>query len=139
MKAFELGSRGYAEPVAVSDPHHINLTAYAVGEAKDLAVTIINKTHSTTHDVTDAAVEIHTEGFVPGSAEYMVLTDGDPGNAALMTATLGGASIRNDALWQGKWTSLGEIKNGVIAVTVQSTTAVIVRIHAAASKAKLGA
>ena len=139
MKAFELGSHGYAEPVAVSDPHHINLTAYAVGDAKDLAVTIINKTHSTTHDVTDAAVEIHTEGFASGSAEYMVLTDGDPGNAALMTATLGGASIRNDALWQGKWTSLGEIKNGVIAVIVQSTTAVIVRIHAAASKVKLGA
>jgi hypothetical protein len=132
MKAFELGSHGYVEPVAISNPRHVNLTAYAVGDPKNLYLTIINKTHTTTHDVTDAAVEIHPEGFSSGSAEYMVLTDGEPGNAALMTATLGGASIRNDASWQGKWISLGEIKGGVIVVPVQSTTAVIVRIHAAA-------
>jgi hypothetical protein len=134
MEAFALGSHGYVEPVTISNPHHVNLTAYAVGDAKDMYVTIINKTHTTTHDVTDAAVEIHADGFRSGSAEYMVLTDGDPGNAALMTATLGGASIRNDVSWQGKWTSLGEIKNGMVAVTAQSTTAVIVKIHAAEKK-----
>jgi hypothetical protein len=131
MKAFELGSHGYVEPVAISNSHHVNLTAYAVGDGKDVYVTIINKTHTTTHDATDASVEIHADGFASGSAEYMVLTDGDPGNAALMTATLGGASIRNDAIWQGKWTSLGGIKNGMVSVTAQSTTAVIVKIHAA--------
>jgi hypothetical protein len=134
MKAFELGSHGYVEAVAISNPHRVNLTAYAVGDAQNLYVTVINKTHTTTHDVTDAAVKIHPEGFASGSAEYMVLTDGEPGNAALMTATLGGAAIRNDAAWKGKWTALGETKSGVIVVTVQSTTGVIVRIHAATGK-----
>ena len=60
----------------------------------------------------------------------MVLTDGEPGNAALSTATLGGATIANHAPWAGKWTPLGRVRNGKFTVTVQSTTAVIVRIRA---------
>lgn len=64
----------------------------------------------------------------------MVLTDGAPGNASLMTATLGGASITNDAPWRGKWTPLGHVRNGMVEVTVQSTTAVIVKIHATGRK-----
>lgn len=131
MKTFSVGSHGYVEPVVISNPDKINLTAYAVGTAKDLYVTIINKTHTTTHDAIDAAVVIHAAGFTSGSAAYMVLTDGDPGNPALMTATLGGASIPNDAPWRGKWTRLERIEKGRVAVTVQSTTAVIVKIHAA--------
>ena len=130
MKAFALGSHGYVEPVAISNPDKINLTAYAVGTARDLYVTIINKTHSTTHDATDAEVTIEAPGFRSAAAESMALTDGDPGNAALMTGTLGGAAIANDAPWAGKWTSLGRVKDGKIAVTVQSTTAVVVKIHA---------
>ena len=134
IKAFELGSQGYVEPVAISNPHNINLTAYAVGDARNLYVTIINKTHMTTHNATDAAAVIHAAGFTRGSAAYMVLTDGDPGNAGLMTATLGGAPIPSDALWRGKWTPLDDIKNGMVAVTVQSTTAVIVKIQAAGTQ-----
>lgn len=130
MKAFELGSHGYVEPVAISNPDKINLTAYAVGDARNLYVTIINKTHTTTHDATDAAVVIHAAGFTSGSAAYTVLTDGDPGNAALTTATLGGTSIPNNGPWRGKWRSLDRFKNGTVAVTAQSTTAVIVKIHA---------
>ena len=130
MKAFELGSYGYVETIKISNPKNVNVTAYAVGTAQDLYVTIINKTHATTHDATDAKVVIQAPGFNAGSAASMILTDGDPGNAARMTATLGGASIPNDAPWRGKWTSLGHSKNGRIAVTVKSTTAVIVKIHA---------
>jgi hypothetical protein len=61
----------------------------------------------------------------------MVLTDGEPGNAALSTATLGGATIANHAPWAGKWTPLGRVRNGKFALSVESTTAVIVRISAA--------
>jgi hypothetical protein len=134
MKAFDLGSHGYVEPIVITNPRHVNLTAHAVGDAQNLYVTIINRTHSTTNDVTDAAVRIYVDGFKAGSASYMVLTGGEPGNAASMTATLGGASIRNDAPWRGTWTSLGEIKNGIVEVTAQSTTAVIVRINADGKK-----
>lgn len=134
MKAFELGSHGYVEPVAISNPKNINLTAYAVGDAQDLYVTIINKTHISTNDSTDAIVTIRPSGFSAASVASMMLTDGEPGNAALMTATLGGASIANDAPWRGKWTPLGRVANGRVAVTVPSTTAVIVKIHAAGRK-----
>lgn len=83
-----LGSHGYVEPVAISNPRNINLTAYAVGDAHDLYVTVINKTHSSTHDVTDAIVTVRAKDLKTASAAYMILTDGQPGNAALMTATL---------------------------------------------------
>lgn len=129
MKAFALGSQGFVEPVKIANAKHINMTAYAVGTAKILYVTIINKTHSTTHDATDAAVTIEAPGFNGAHAESIVLTDGEPGNAAGMTATLGGGSIRNDAPWEGKWMPLGLVKNGRIALNVQSTTAAIVKIH----------
>lgn len=130
MKAFSLGSRGFVEPVKISNPKSINLTAYAVGTAKDLYVTVINKTHSSTHDATDAAVTIDVPGFNGARAASMVLTDGEPENAALMTATLGGGTIANNAPFIGKWSPLGSAKNGTIALTVRSTTAVVIKLHA---------
>ncbi|HEV2487659.1 MAG TPA: hypothetical protein VGT08_19220 [Terracidiphilus sp.] len=136
MKAFDLGSHGYVEPIAISNPDKINLTAYAVGTNEDVFVTIINKTHSTTNDAMNAAVTIQVDGFKPGNAEYMVLTDGEPGNAEKLIATLGGASITNNAPWQDKWIPLGHTAHGKVALTVQSTTAAIVRIHAAGIHAK---
>jgi hypothetical protein len=129
MKAFDLGSHGYVEPVTISNPARMNLTAYAVGTAQDLYLTIINKTHTTTHDAIDATVVIRPDGFRATSADYIVLTGGDPGNAATTTATLGGAAITNDAPWQGRWTSLRRAADGTVTLTVQSTTAVIVKLH----------
>ena len=133
IKAFSLGGDGYVEPVAIANPQKINLTAYAVGSARDLFVTIINKTHSTTHDTDAAAVIIQAAGFEGARVDSMVLTDGEPGNAGLAKVTLGGATISNDAAWPGKWTSLGRVHNGKFALTVESTTAVIVRIRAASA------
>jgi hypothetical protein len=74
---------------------------------------------------------IAAAGFNGADVDSMVLTDGEPGNAALTTTTLGGATISNDAPWAGKWTPLGRVRNDKFALTVQSTTAVIVRIRAA--------
>jgi len=130
MKAFALGSRGFVEPVTVTNPHHINLTAYAVGTAQDLYVTVINKTHMLSHDATAAAVTIDAPGFEHGIVSYIVLTNGDPGNATGTTATLGGAAIANDAPWAGKWTPAGRVKDGKVKLTVQSATAAIVRFRA---------
>jgi hypothetical protein len=136
MRAFAVGSHGWVEPIAISNPQKINLTAYAVGTDQDLYLTIINKTHSTTHDVTDAQVTILADHFRPGRASTIVLTDGEPGNAALMTATLGGSTMTNDAPWRGTWTPVIVNKNGTITLNVQSTTAVVVRIQAAQSTTK---
>jgi hypothetical protein len=131
IKGFDLGGHGDVESVTIANPRQINLTAYAVGKAHDLYVTIINKTHTTTHDVADAAVIIEAAGFNGAGVDSIVLTDGEPGNAALAKATLGGAEITNHAPWAGKWMPLGRVRDGKIALTVESTTAVVVRIHVA--------
>lgn len=83
-----------------------------------------------THDASDVAVVIRITGFKTGSVASMILTDGQAGNAALISATLGGATINNNSAWEGKWTRLDPMKNGETTLTVQSTTAVIVKIHA---------
>lgn len=130
MKAFDLGGHGDVEPVAISSSQKMNLTAYAVGTAGDLAVTIINKTHTSTHDAASAQVTLETPGFNGAEVSAMVLTDGEPGNAARMTATLGGATITNEASWSGRWTPLGRVKDNKLTLTVRSTTAVVVKLHA---------
>ncbi|HEX4759026.1 MAG TPA: hypothetical protein VH308_13635 [Terracidiphilus sp.] len=133
IKAFDLGGHGYVEPVSIANPNNANVTAYAVGAGRDLYVTIINKTHSTTNDTTDAVVTIQPNGFQAASAASIVLTDGQPGNAALIPTTLGGATIPNNARWAGQWTPLSPDTNGSVAVTVQATTAAVVKIHAASN------
>ncbi|HVC90265.1 MAG TPA: hypothetical protein VND66_06550 [Acidobacteriaceae bacterium] len=135
MKAFDLGGHGYVEPIAISNPNNVNVTAYAVGDARDLYVTVINKTHNSTNDSADAVVTIRPDGFPAASVALMVLTDGDPGNAGLMTAKIGDASIPNDGRWPGQWIALDAEKNGQVIVTVPATTAAVVRIHAAGQDA----
>lgn len=135
MKAFDLGGHGYAEPVTVSNRDRVNLTAYAIGAARDSYITIINKTHNSTNDSTDAVVTIRTKGFGAASAASVLLTDGDPGNARMMTAAIGGAAIPNDGRWLGKWTPLSPDIDGEIKVRVPATTAVVVHIHAAGNDA----
>jgi hypothetical protein len=131
IKAFDLGEHGYVEPIGISNSDNVNVTAYAVGEAQDLYVTIVNKTPSTTSDTTNAVVAIQPNGFAAASAASILLTDGEPGNAALLTATLGGALIPNDARWEGVWTQLSPDTSGLVEVTVPATTAALVKIHAA--------
>jgi hypothetical protein len=131
MKAFDLGGHGYVEPVTISNPMGINLTSYAVGDAQNLYVTVINRTHRTTNDSTDAAVTIQPEGFASASCASMILTDGDPGNASSYDVTLGGATIANNTRWSGMWTPLAPGKNGRCTLTVPATSAAVVKLRAA--------
>jgi hypothetical protein len=121
LKAFELGSHGSEEPVTISNPGGVNLTAYAVRGAKNLFVTIINKTHGT--GARDADVTIAAEGTKPqAEAIFLIAPNGDP--AARKGMTLGGASIRNNGPWLGKWTYVAADKP----VKVAPASAAIVRI-----------
>ncbi len=65
-----------------------------------------------------------------GKVCSLICADGRPGNATLMTGTLGGADITGNAPWEGKWVPVGRVQTGKIKVTVQSTTAQVVRIRA---------
>lgn len=126
IKAFDLGSDGFVEPVKVEDTNNLNLTAYAIGNATGLCVTIINKEHGP--GAQDANVTIATKGSVAKSAAMMFLTAPDGDVSATDGVTLGGATITNNAPWEGKWTPLQPGDSGQCMVKVPAATAVLVKL-----------
>lgn len=135
IKAFDLGSHGYIQPVTMSNPTGSNVTAYAVGNGLDTYVTIINKTHGEASDTVSALATIQPVGILSSSASSILLTPGKPDYASSLNATLGGVSIPNDAQWAGRWSSLGAATAGIFTVTVEPATAVVVRVRAASNYA----
>lgn len=129
IKAFTLGSAGQVKPVRIQNPDGINLTAYCVGGADADYVTVINKAHG--GSARDAAVTIIRPGPPGEHVQVMTLAGGQPGDARGTRATLGGATITGDAAWDGKWTPLGADPRAGISLTVQATTAAIVRLSPA--------
>jgi len=128
IKAFDVGGHGRVDPVAVKNPNDVNLTAYAVADATNLYVTLINKEYG--HHGHDAAVKIELNGFAAGqgnvSAMYLRQDSGDV--EASHGITLGGDTIENDAPWDGQWRQLGTMRDGEFEVTAPKAEAVIVRI-----------
>ena len=127
IKAFDLGARGEVKPLSVAKPADVNLTAYAVGGARDLYITIINKMHGA--GSADAQVTIEPRDFAWTDATSITLDAGEPGNPSSQTATLGGAAIANNSPWHGNWTPVRASGHGRVVVTVRSATAVVVRLH----------
>ncbi len=132
IKAFNLGGHGFVEPVTISNPGGVNLTAYAVGAGRTLYVTVINKTQGQTPGT---QVNIVPKGFPAASAAEMVLTDGVPGDAGRPDASLGGAAITNASRWLGQWTPLPPEIGGRLTLTVPPATAVVVKVEAAGADA----
>ena len=127
LKAFELGGYGTIEPVTLSNPDELNLTAYAVRGAGEHFVTLINKEHGS------GAREANVSLVVPGSAgrATVIFLTAPEGNAAAKTGvTLGGASITADGPWLGKWQPLAAGHAGQYVVKVPAASAAIVRIPA---------
>lgn len=127
LKAFELGSEGFVEPVAVDNPQDLNLTAYAIGNATNLYVTIINKEHG---DGRDAAVSVDAKGFSTASATAIFLTAPNGDVRAISGMTLGGSSITNNAPWSGHWTALTNSPGGLCTVRVPAGSAALVKMAA---------
>lgn len=130
IKAFELGSHGRVEPLTISDPEGINLTAYAVRDAANLFVTIINKDHGP--GARQANVTVVAKG-ISKRAAVMFLTAPNGDVTAKTGVTLGGASINNGS-WDGKWTPLRSDKVGQTAVTVPAKASA----HEGAPQTELG-
>ena len=126
LRAFDLGSHGWVEPVALDNAHGLNLTAYAVGDSTNLCVTIINKEHNA--GARNANVNVALNGFVPKRARAMFLTARDV--AATSGITLGGAGISNHAPWRGAWTPLPLAPNGGCALAVPHASAAIIKFSA---------
>jgi hypothetical protein len=129
IKAFELGSRGAVEPVAISNTEGLNLSAYAVGSEKFISVTVINKEHG--NGGRDAAVKILPAGCVFGQAAVMFLSSPNNDAGAMTGMTLGGGTITNNVPWRGKWTALKPAAGGTYTLIVPSASAAIVRFSIA--------
>ena len=127
IKAFDLGAQGDVKAVSLSSSPDVNITAYAVGTDRDLYVTIINKTHDS--GAADAQVTIVPTDFRWTEAASITLVAGEPGNTSSPTATIGGAAITNSGPWPGRWTQLPPARQSRLTVTVQATTAAVIRMH----------
>ena len=129
IQAFDVGGHGREEPVAITNPDNVNLTAYAVVDAsKSLFVTVINREHG--NGARSSSVTIVAKGMARRKVMAMFLTapGGDAG--ATSDVTLGGAAITNDAPWHGRWTALKPGVSGSYRVTVPAASAAIVKIQA---------
>jgi hypothetical protein len=125
IKAFDLGSRGRVVPVTIESKSELNLTAYAVTDATNLFVTIVNKEHGT--GARDAKVKIIADGFALKNAAAMFLLSTNGNLQATNGVTLGGGTIANNAAWAGKWTPLVKSDDGS-ALTVSGSSAAVVKL-----------
>ena len=126
IKAFDLGGHGAVKPAAMSNPHNLNLTAYAVADPTNLYVTLINKEYGDGRR--NAAVTLLLNGFSSGAAAAMYMTVAGGNVQATNGVTLGGAFITNNAPFQGQWSSMGSTTNGQLTVTVPAASAAVVKI-----------
>lgn len=127
LKAFGLGSHGRTKPVVIGNANGLNLTAYAVGNSTNLSVTIINKEHGA--GARDASVTFVPDGFSFRTAAVMFLTAANGDAGATNGITLGGAPIRNDAPWRGRWTTVKPGANYLCEVVVPATSAAVVKFY----------
>lgn len=121
IKAFDLGGHGNIAVVSIFNPDGINLTAYAVENTGKLCVTVINKEH-------DAAARAARVTIVPGDEwknAVVLYLRGHP--EAKTGITLGGASIRDDGSWNGKWKRLKPRREGGWMTRLPAASAAIVQ------------
>ncbi|HUB87608.1 MAG TPA: hypothetical protein VMB22_06920, partial [Verrucomicrobiae bacterium] len=132
LKAFVMGSQGRLVPLTISNPDHLNLNAYAVlGGDKNLYLTIINKEHGTNARDAEISISQNSAGFMQGQAMFLTVSNNDV--AATSGETLGGAEIKNDGSWNGKWQNLDvpltdNLDNGVFYLKIPSASAAVVKL-----------
>ena len=125
IKAFDLGSHGKIVPMKISNPENLNLAAYAVlGDDQALYLTIINKGHGAT--AREANISIQQNGTSFGHGEIISLAVPNDDVSATTGLTLGGAEMKSDGTWDGKWTPL----KSVFKINIPAASAAIVRLRA---------
>ncbi|MDB6017626.1 MAG: hypothetical protein JWR19_2115 [Pedosphaera sp.] len=128
LKAFELGGYGQLVPAQIAaNADDVNLTAYGLlAKDKSLLVTLINKDHST--GAHDAKVTLTPgDAYAKGTVMYLTGPQGDV--AATSGITLGGAPIKDNASWKGKWTKLAKPSaSGEFTVKLPAATAAVIKL-----------
>lgn len=132
FKAFDLAHQGRVVPTEfTSNPDKINITAYsALGADKSLFVTLINKENG--DPARDATVTIEAgNSYAHQKGRVMFLSAPQGDVSAKSGVTLGGASIKEDGSWNGRWTALlAPASAGQFSIKVPSATAAVVKLTA---------
>ena len=126
IKAFDLGGHGNLQPLTITNTNEVNLTAYAVRAAdKNLFVTVISREHNAGAPAANVTLAT-TEKFARGQIIFLTAPKGDV--AAKTGVTLGGAEIKDDASWKGKWKKLKPGKDGQFTVTIPAASAAVIQL-----------
>ncbi|HTQ30814.1 MAG TPA: hypothetical protein VMI53_06350 [Opitutaceae bacterium] len=129
MKLFNLGSQGRLVPVdVVSNPDHVNLAAYGtVAPDKTLCLTVLNKEYGPAGRA--AKLTIHAgPPAARGEIIFMSAPNGDI--TTINGVTIGGAEIKDDGSWEGKWSPLpAASKDGSVTVVLPAASAAVIKLH----------
>lgn len=127
IKAFDVGSHGTVVPVTIDNPESVNLAAYGVVRGPmNLYVTLINKEHDTSaHSakvtvVADSSYSKATTIFLRAPENNVSATEG---------VTLGGESIGDEGLWDGRESEPSTVSQGKFTLDLPPATAVIVHLE----------
>jgi len=115
------------ERLKIGNKETLNLSAYAVGDAEQLFVTIINKEYGA--GARSATVTIQTPEFSANHVKAIFLLSEKNDATAKDGITLGGAPIENDAPWNGTWKVLNDSRANQINIIVPATSAVVVKLE----------
>ncbi len=126
VKAFNLGGHGRLLPTILSNADSINLTAYAARAVdNDVFVTLINREHGAGGRAANVTITAG-EKFTHGQIIFLTAPKGDI--AAKTGVALGGAEIKDDGSWKGKWQKLKPHDDGHFIIEVPAASAAVVRL-----------
>jgi hypothetical protein len=129
MKLFNLGCHGRLVPVGVTNnTDNLNLAAYGTLDSdKTLYLTVLNKEFG----ATARAAKVTVNSGMPlaqASVIFMSAPNGDI--TAINGVKIGGAEIKDNGSWKGKWSKLPEAsKAGFVTVTVPAASAAVIKIQ----------
>lgn len=123
IAAFNVGGHGKIDSLQMDNPDRLNITAYAVIDAKNnLFVTIVNKEHG--EGARDGLVRINAIGQKQGVI-YLKAPNHDVTETSGIT--LAGASIDGNAHWQANWAPLDSTDEVGTAVKIGASSAAIIK------------
>lgn len=125
LKMFSLGARGRLLSADVTNPDHLNLAVFAAVDGKTICITLINREQGA--GAREARVTLAT-GLTNARGDVMWLESHNGDISAKTGVTLGGAEIRDDARWHGKWITLTKAADGKFTVTIPAATAGMIQI-----------
>jgi hypothetical protein len=129
MKLFDLGSHGSLVPVEVaSNPDKLNLVAYGtLASEKKLCITVLNKEAGRSGRSANITINCGMPE-ARGKVIFMSAPGGDI--TTVKGVTIGGAEIKEDGVWDGKWSPLPPAsKDGSLTVIVPAASAAVIELQ----------